>query len=151
MLYRPLAFLDPSCKGNSITSWLGASCPDCHLTPKIGHLQKTEDAFKSKIQLNKKTTLKREDFFTIEQWHVSNKFIIIILHHILLFDQFLAPSSILMPSYTWFSCLVCLLSSSFCRFQSLLSASVFCDFCSVNLSSVLCFFQFNLSLFLVPS
>ena len=124
MLYRPLAFLDPSCKGNSITSWLGASCPDCHLTPKIGHLQKTEDAFKSKIQLNKKTTLKREDFFTIEQWHVSNKFIIIILHHILLFAQFLAPSSILMPSYTWFSCLVCLLSSSFCRFQSLLSASV---------------------------
>ena len=28
-------------------SWLGASAPDCHLTPKIVHLQKTEEAFKS--------------------------------------------------------------------------------------------------------
>ena len=27
-------------------SWLGASGPDCHLMPKIGHLQKTEIAFK---------------------------------------------------------------------------------------------------------
>ena len=28
-------------------SWLGASGPDCYLTPRIGHLQKTEVVFKS--------------------------------------------------------------------------------------------------------
>ena len=32
--------LDPSCKSNLLTSLLGASGSDSHLTPKIGHLQK---------------------------------------------------------------------------------------------------------------
>ena len=40
--------LDPSCKGQlAYKNWLGASGPDCHLRFKIGHLQKTEVAFKS--------------------------------------------------------------------------------------------------------
>ena len=38
-------FLTPAAKANK--SWLGTLGPDCYLIPKIGHLQKTEVAFKS--------------------------------------------------------------------------------------------------------
>ena len=47
-LYSALASPEPQLQRQlPYKSWLGALGPDCDLTPKIGHLQKTEIAFKA--------------------------------------------------------------------------------------------------------
>ena len=48
MLYSALASSGPQLQRQlAYKSWLAATGPDCHLSPKIGHLQKTEVTFKS--------------------------------------------------------------------------------------------------------
>ena len=50
LLYSALVSSGPQLQRQlTCKSWLGATGPECHLQPKIGHLQKTEVAFKSQI------------------------------------------------------------------------------------------------------